>query len=316
MKNIDLIYKINGDRDKIKNGLSVFEIAPILLSVGELIKESNKTIYPLGREIAVNVKPFREGSFIIDVVVFAKNNLQEVLDYIDGDTVQQIKTLLEWIGMIGGGTTSLYHLIKFLKGKLKTVEKIKADQIRYTGEDGNSITVSREVHQLFQNGSIQNVFYSGFGKPLEQEGITNIEVYLEQEGEGTKVEFAKQEAQFLKEYSNSDVPSLDSEEMIATAMEVFLSPKRGSFDADPRQWSFRMGGAENQIITATIKDEEFLEKCKVGKIKPHHTDVLKVRLIQKIKKINERLDPNSINFEIEKVLEYQPNIHEQQSSIT
>ncbi len=321
MKNVDLIYRLDGEEGKIANGLSVFEIAPILLSVGELIKESNKTLYPLGREIAVNVKPFRDGSFIIDIVIFAQNNLQEILDYVDRDNVQQIKELLEWIGIIVGspiaGGVSLYKLITFLKGKPKTVEKIKPDEIRYTGEDGNSITVPKQVHQLFQNCTIQNVFYNGFGKPLEQNGISKIETYLKDDNksDSSTVEFSKKEAGFLKDYSDAEVPSLDSEEVVETKMEVFLSPKRGSFDADPRQWSFRMGGADNQIITATIKDEEFLEDCKIGKVKPHHTDVLKVRLIQKIKKINEKLDPNSISFEVEKVLEYQTNTPQSQTSI-
>lgn len=321
MKNIDLIYRLDGEREKIENGFSVFEIAPILLSVGELIKESNKTLYPLGRDIAVNVKPFREGSFIIDIVIFAQNNFQEIIDYVDRNDVQQIKELLEWIGIIVVGATatkcSLYKLIKFLHGKPKTVEKINPNEIRYTGEDGNSITVNKQVHQLFQNCNIQNVFYNGFGKPLEQSGVTKIETYLKDSNQSDigAVEFSKNEAKFLKNYSDAEVPSLDFEETVESKMEVFLSPKRGSFDADPRQWSFRMGGADNQIITATIKDEKFLEECKVGKIKPHHTDVLKVRLIQKIKKINEILDSNSISFEVEEVLEYQANIALSQSSI-
>ncbi len=260
-------------------------------------------------------------TFIIDIVIFAQNNLQEILDYVDRDNVQQIKELLEWIGIIVGspiaGGVSLYKLITFLKGKPKTVEKIKPDEIRYTGEDGNSITVPKQVHQLFQNCTIQNVFYNGFGKPLEQNGISKIETYLKDDNksDSSTVEFSKKEAGFLKDYSDAEVPSLDSEEVVETKMEVFLSPKRGSFDADPRQWSFRMGGADNQIITATIKDEEFLEDCKIGKVKPHHTDVLKVRLIQKIKKINEKLDPNSISFEVEKVLEYQTNTPQSQTSI-
>ncbi len=308
MKNVNLIYKLSGSEEKIKQGLSVFELAPVLLAVGGLIKESNKTIFPMGREIAVNVKPFREGSFIVDIVLFASNNLQQIIDYVNCDNAKQIKELLEWIGIIVGGVSftgmSLYKLVKFLKGKPKNIEQVKPNEIRYTGQDDNSITVPKEVHQLFQNCNIQNVFYEAFGKPLEQDGLTKVETYLDKE-EKTKVEFAKKEAEYLKNYANAEIPTLDLEEIVESPMEVFLSPKRGSFDADPRQWSFRMGGAENQIITATIKDDDFLEKCKTGEIKPHHTDILRVKLIQKIKRINDKLDPDSISFEVEKVLEYQ-----------
>lgn len=304
MTNLDLIYRLDGDEERISMGLSVFEIAPILLSVGELIKESNKTIYPTGRDIAVNVKPFRQGSFIIDIVIFSPNNLQQVIDFVNTDGVSHIKILLEWIGILYGSSVSLYKLVKFLKGKPKTVQQISPNEIRYTGEDNNSITVGKEVHQLFQNCTIQTVFYNGFGRPLEQSGINKIETYLDEENP-PKIEFTNEDAKSLKDYSEAEIPSVDLEEVVENTMEVFLSPKRGSFDADPRQWSFRMGGAENQVITATIKDDHFLEQCRNGEIKPHHTDILKVHLIQKIKKINGRLDPNSICFEIEEILEYQ-----------
>jgi hypothetical protein len=67
MKHVNLIYKLDSITEEMNSGLSVFDLAPILLSVGELVRESNKTLYPDGKELAVNVKPFRQGSFIIDI---------------------------------------------------------------------------------------------------------------------------------------------------------------------------------------------------------------------------------------------------------
>ena len=55
-KKIDLIYKLDGTID----GIDLFELSPILLSVGQLIKRSNDIVNPLGKDIGINVKPFEK----------------------------------------------------------------------------------------------------------------------------------------------------------------------------------------------------------------------------------------------------------------
>lgn len=310
MKHVNLIYKLSGDEEKINEGLSVFEIAPILLSVGELIKKSNQIIRQDRNELSVNVKPFRKGSFIIDVVIFAQNRFNELLEFIKNDQVREIKELLEWIGLISAGGVSLYHLIKFLKGKPKAVEQISPNEIKYTSQENNSIVVTKEVHQLFQDCNIQNVIYNALGRPLEQDGITKVTTFPEDNPE-QPTEFTKKEAEYLKNYSDAIIPSLVTEEAIHNNMKAYLIPKRGSFDGDPRQWSFRMS---DSVITATIKDDKFLARCKNGDIRPNHKDILLVDLIQKIKKVNGKLDPDSISFEVEKVIEYQKGGLGEQSS--
>ena len=63
MEKVDLIYKLNGD---FENGIDVFELSPVLLSLGQLITESQKTLYPDRLPLVVNIRPFKEGG-IADV---------------------------------------------------------------------------------------------------------------------------------------------------------------------------------------------------------------------------------------------------------
>lgn len=301
---VNFIYKLEGE--DISEGFDVFELAPILLSVGELIKESNKILNPGGKDLAVNVKPFQKGSFVVDIVLFSQNNFQQVIDFVNGENVKEIKELLEWIGIVGGGTTSLFWLIRKLQGKPKIVEQLKPNEVKYTSENGNTYTVNIKVHQLFSNSRIQNFIYHAYGKPLENEKVDSIECYIQNEKEKTKESFEKEIVQSLKNYSEAQLPSLIAEEEIINSTDVFVSPKRGSFDADPRQWSFRLGGTGEQIIKATIKDEKFLEKYRNNQIRLHYTDVLKVRLIQKLKKIDGTINMDATVHEVEKVLEYYP----------
>jgi hypothetical protein len=51
-----LVYKLEGDIREV----DIFKLAPTLLALGELIQDSNQ-LFPDGRDIAVNVKPFRKG---------------------------------------------------------------------------------------------------------------------------------------------------------------------------------------------------------------------------------------------------------------
>ena len=50
---------------------------------------------------------------------------------------------------------------------------------------------------------------------------------------------------------------------------VYLNPKRGSFDGDPKDWSFRRG---DEIVVATIRDKDFLDKCQNGEYRLNHSD--------------------------------------------
>jgi hypothetical protein len=52
-----LVYKLEGDIREV----DIFKLAPTLLALGELIQDSNHQLFPDGRDIAVNVKPFRKG---------------------------------------------------------------------------------------------------------------------------------------------------------------------------------------------------------------------------------------------------------------
>jgi hypothetical protein len=149
---VNFVYKLDGNVSEV----DVFKLAPTLLALGELIQQSNSELNPNGRQIGVNVKPFREGSFIVDLSIFPHTNLQQLLDILSSDQIGKVKTLLEWIGLISGGTAGAVRVIKYLNGKPKSVEEVKPGEFRYTGGDDNSITVNASVHQLLSNSSITN----------------------------------------------------------------------------------------------------------------------------------------------------------------
>jgi hypothetical protein len=68
-KNVELIYKLDGNLKEV----DVFRLAPALLAAGHVIQEAHKDL-GAPHEIGVNVKPFGEGSFVVDIVLVVKSN--------------------------------------------------------------------------------------------------------------------------------------------------------------------------------------------------------------------------------------------------
>lgn len=272
-----MVYKLDGQIQEV----DVFRLAPTLLALGELIQESNQQVNPGGRQIGVNVKPFREGSFIVDLTVFPQTHLQQFLDLLSSHPADQIKTVLEWIGLVAVAGTPLgaVQLVKWLKGKPKSVEELAPGEFRYTAADDRSITVAAPVHQLISNSNITNNIYKVYAAPLEQQiSITDVKTYIENRQE-SEVVITKDDAQGFRDFVGPSEATQGAEIIKEhTHYGVYLNPKRGAFDGDPKEWSFRRGG---EIVVATLKDRDFLDKCAKGEYRLNHSDLLIVDLLER-----------------------------------
>ncbi len=199
---LNFVYQLEGDVREV----DVFKLAPTLLALGQLIQDSNRELYPDGREIGVNVKPFRDGSFIVDLSVFPDSNLKQLLDFFTPQSLEQLKTLLEIIGLIAGGTGATVFgavkAMKFLRGRPKSVEEIQPGEFRLTTVDDRSITIDRSTNTLLQNSSITNNIFKIYVDPLEaQPNIEDVKTYLKDD-ESTAVKFERSEVPNLKEFVN------------------------------------------------------------------------------------------------------------------
>lgn len=292
---INFVYKLEGNVQEV----DVFKLAPTLLAIGELVQDSNRETNPGGRQIGINVKPFREGSFIVDLTVFPENHLQQLLDLISSPA------LLEWIGLILGTQIGAVQVIRFLKGKPKSVEEVKPGEFRYTSIDDRSVTISAPVHQLISNSSITNNIYRVYAAPMEQlPSVTDVVTYLENAPQ-TAVTVTREDVPIIKEYVTLSTEQAAPEKIEEhTHHGVYLNPKRGSFDGDPKDWSFWRG---DEIITATIKDKEFIAQCRAGKYRLNYPDLLTVDLLERQRVVGTKVQKPS--YEILRVTQYVEGEH-------
>jgi hypothetical protein len=309
MEETHLVYKLEGEIREI----DVFKLAPTLLALGGLIQQSNRELFPEGQDVGVNVKPFREGSFIVDLTLFSPSHLQQIINFLTPHSIEQLNSLLQSIGLVGTGigTTTMGALqaIKFLKGRPKSVEQVGPGEFRYTSHEDNSITVSAPVHTLLSNSSITQNIYKIYGQPmLDDPAVEDVKTYIQGE-EQSAVTVTRDEVPAIREFVAPSSSPINPAETVKEILHqgVFLNPKRGAFGDDPKDWSFWRG---DQVITATIKDKDFLAQTSSGEKRLNEADLLTVDLLER-----QRVKGTAVQkptYEVIKVTDYKKG--ESQSS--
>lgn len=312
MEKIDLIYKLNGD---FENGIDVFELAPVLLSFAELISESRKALFPDSPPLAVNVRPFRDGSFDIQIVLHPLTNMQKILDFIRSPDGQNIKELLEYIGLISGaagaGGFSLIKLIKWLKGKPQKVEKTNTSEVKYYDSNGNNILVNSKIHTLYQNTLVQQNIYNGIARPFENKQVENIECFIKDDL-ATREIFEKDIVDPLKNYITGEIPSAEEITENINTRKLWVHPKRISCEGESNSWSFRIAGSDETLRVTNIRDAQFLENVKESRYRLASADRLYIEVQEKQKMQG---DKGALSYEIIRVIEYITPPHLQQKGL-
>ena len=261
------------------HSMDVQQLGPALLSVGDLCREASAVIYgPDAPNVNVYVRAnFEEGCF--DITFDLVQTLKEVTTIIRTTEDADAKTLLEWIGLIGGSPAaagaSLWAFLKWKKGrKIRSIEKSdeKNGLISYnvTVEgDGNTVKISAPVHQLVTSSRVRSA-QRGVAAPLKQDGIDSVEV--RENGKPltrlTKEEFEEGTFDILEGEVTGEEP-LEPQEF--NCVLVIRAPVFA-----PRvKWQFYMG---RQRITASISDESFVRRVFSGGERFGVGDRLHVRL--------------------------------------
>lgn len=311
---IKIVYKFNNI--SAEEGIDIFEAGPLLMSLGELIKESNRLVGNHPRDIGINVKPVEPGSFIQELLIYAPSWYQDITTLLNQGSVKDLKEVLEWIGIIGGGTAavggSLFAVIKKLKGRWTKVEEAGPNEYKYFSENGDTITVNGPVHTLIQSPVIQktvnNVFYT-IPKEVSKDGDVSISTY-EVDRPDTIVTFDEDDIESFNRYANQELSDVGKDKLESTTT-LYLKPKQGSYKGDRGPYSFLNG--RDVVSPVSIEDEDFLQQLSAGIVRLHTDDALQVRL-----RTEQKIDRNNdiyTHHYIEKVLDYRMAERGQQTDI-
>lgn len=277
-----LIYKLEGIDPK--NGIDIFEIIPTLENLGLLVKEAGKISLEVD-DLEVKVKPFKEGSFEIDLL------LKSTVNLFNGPEVSAAINIITLLGL-GYGT------IKFVKGKVNQFKKTK-NNITYYSEDGFKLEVDKKTHDFIQNEAVQKAISGSIATPIQNiDGVNGIS--LQTDGYEERIHIDREDLDLLETYSKIELE--DESKNIENRAIIYVKPARGSYSGEEKQYTF-IAGKDNKLYPTTIQDESFIKKLKSGEVRLFHEDVLLVQMLSK-QKISRKTGKLSNEYIIEKVLEY------------
>lgn len=293
---VEVIYRL--DNINPEQGVDVFEVSPVLMSFGELIRSASEAL-GYGKKIDIRVKPFKEGSWISQFII-EQTTVQSTISFFKSDSGFSLLVLLQLLGINAkDGTISVINLIRFTKGKIQNYKEEKERGVFvYTNEEGEKIEVSAPVHQLTHSPFVQMNYYNITAGALDKFPMAES-ISLQAVGEEKIEKITEEDKVFIEEYAKQELLT----EIQSTEVKgVYIYPKRGSYSGEQKAYSFVLG--DSVIWPTSIEDEEFLQKLLSGEIRLYQQDLLKVDL-----EIKQKRDAGNkvINqYAIKKVYEYIP----------
>jgi len=253
----------------VSHEMNVKDLAPALLSIGELIEDANTILNGDQAKIAVNIKATQPGSVIVSLSVI-QDFLKQAVSLFSSNEVNAIVNagqILTYLGLAGGGIGVL-GIIKWVKNRdIKNITTLDDGNFRMEVSDGETRVVKSSEIKLFKFVNIRKHFETIIKKPLEKEGVEKVSfIIADQQNTVTKEE---------KDYFTT--PSIQEEILGETETEQSLQIVNISFQ-EFGKWRFSDGNAS---FYADILDKEFAAKVQHNQAAFAKDDVLKVKLKRK-----------------------------------
>ena len=257
------------DGEALRAGsMDVRDLAPALLSVGDLLQHANRVLNGDKASLAVKVRSdFKRGSFELNFELIQAFAMAYMFSGIDALTTA--KQIAEYVGFVSGHQVSLLGLLKWLRGKRpKDTTTLKDGNIEITIEgDNNRVVVNPTVYRLASDPQVRKAARDVV-KPLYADGIDTFEV--------------RQAGRVVESVRREDLP----------AFELPLGDERDLIDIDPERiavvevikpsfqeqlsWMFSDGSGGR--FGALMLDKNFLRRVQSGERTFAKGDVLRVRL--------------------------------------
>jgi hypothetical protein len=154
--------------------MDVRELAPALVSIGDLLEAATKSLCGEGVRPQINVRgSFKTGSFGIDftLVTSLANRMRELFSSSEATAIANALAILGALGFVRHKSRmGLFAVLKWLRGRLiEHVEVTPEMAILYA--EGESLEIERHVLTLLRNVAVREAV-SRVLSPLTREGIT------------------------------------------------------------------------------------------------------------------------------------------------
>jgi hypothetical protein len=295
-------FQLAFDGDAVRTGMDVYELAPSLLSVGDLVRDVNRYMNQERATVSLQVRSdFRRASFEISLVL-DQSMVEHAKEILFGAAIIDAKTLVETIfGTIQKGTdiiTGIFRLYKMLKGR-KPREIMTDRSTTIIQYNGGQINVEPHTAQLYMNDAVRGEL-DRFVRPVAGPGIDTLEI--------------RQKKKTVERISKDDLPERvitgDTMELgdpahriLSSTREARLRVVKANFEKG--KWGFSDGTTK---FGADIHDPGFQGRLDAREIGFYKGDVLRVLL----RTVQTLADGGrfTTTYHIDQVLEHIPGLNQ------
>ncbi|MBQ9273314.1 MAG: hypothetical protein IJ228_00755 [Succinivibrio sp.] len=221
--------------------ISVITLAQSLIALEYISKHAASQAYPQSKTEMKVSSGFRAGSFNVDLIL-------ECL-------TEQSTGIAATAGVVTI-VLGIFKLVKFLKGKKPSSKKIlEGGMVEVTNSQGVSNIFNHCVVNAYDSQGVRRAL-DKFASAMDEDGVDSISIKTTTDSQAEESEsIIKSERAFFR----SDDVELLSDNEDETVLEV-VGPQ---LDGSPKNWRF-LDDPEREPFTATVEDQEFLDKVASG----------------------------------------------------
>ena len=305
-----VVYRICGVDPE--TGVGAQELAKVLSSFSGLVRET-VTVLGCQDEVSIKVRPFREGSFIVE---FATEVASGLLGFLSSSEGGALSTGLAILGFLGGGSATLPAIVRKVRGRVDRFSDNGDGSYTY-GSGDDAVTVDEDTHRVVQSQKVAEQYTTAAMGPIVGSiNAQSVQIYVGDPhtppAAGYPATFTQEDGEPLATYrkvatGNSDMLDEVTSEKTSFEMHgVILHPASGSYDGAERGYTFTTGdGADATTYRkVAIADEEFRERLERAEVRLFAKDTLRVDMtaVQRVSKMG----AVTWAYTIDKVHSYEP----------
>ncbi len=238
--------------------MDVRDLAPALLSLGEIFREANMLLNESNVRLNVNVRAMQGGSFCVDIGLVQTGISGIFSNVSSSDIVNLIELILgkEILG-IGGGVIGLILWLK--NRKIKKTER-DGDKITIVTEDGDRLETSKERLVLLGSRVIRERL-KDLTAPLRKEGVTEITFSRDKK---TTCAIRREEREFFA------VPEVAEEDILNEEIKCVYTILAPDFE-EGNKWRVSDGSKD---LYVSFEDQDFIARVQSKEISFRKEDML------------------------------------------
>ncbi len=250
------------------NEMDVYDLAPALMAVGQLMEETGVALYGKKLKIGVNVKgSFKTGCFGIELNAISKGDF---LDIFNNTSVVALATCITLLGFTAKDAgKSIMQFILWLKNRkiTKTIRIEGTDNITVYVDDDHFV-IEEKALEIVRNQKIREAFEKIITKPLNKDGIDTFAITDVNNIDKPIIKISKKDAIYFS------MPEMGNEKLTDNDTIVSLQIINACFQ-DGNKWKFTDG---SQSFFAEIADKDFITKVNKNEAVFGKDDILKVKI--------------------------------------